>query len=112
MSVWVVSADMRRAITLAMDRQELRAVLEAERVTPDAYDLTGQGKDEAYVLPKQPFGWTLFYSERELERGTETFGHGAEARARLLTVRRNPAEITQGTEPAQNLMTGKRSLGA
>lgn len=73
----------------AMNRLELCAALEAEGVSPDAYDLTDQGKNEAYVLRKTPLGWTIFYSERGSERDVETYGTEAEACERLLITLRN-----------------------
>ena len=43
-----------------MDRQNLEAILVAEGISADAYDLTGNGKSEAYVLRQEPSGWAVF----------------------------------------------------
>ena len=72
-----------------MNRSELRVVLQAEGISPDAYDLAGEGRDEAYVLREEPFGWSVFYSERGLQQNAQTFGTEAEACDCLLTKLRN-----------------------
>jgi len=58
--------------------------LEAEGISPDACDLSGDGKNEAYVLRQEPFGWSVFYSERGTQQDARTFGCEAEAGACLL----------------------------
>jgi hypothetical protein len=63
--------------------------LDAEGITPDAYDLTGEGRDEAYALRETPSGWMISYSERGLERDVETYGTEQEACERLLMRMRN-----------------------
>ncbi|URD60625.1 hypothetical protein M8312_12685 [Sphingomonas sp. KRR8] len=68
-----------------MDGSELRAALQAEGIRPDACDLSGEGKSEAYVLREEPFGWSVFYSERGMEQDTRTFGSETEACDFLLT---------------------------
>lgn len=74
-----------------VNRSELRTVLEAEGISPDAYDLSGEGKNEAYVLRQEPFGWSVFYSERGAQRDARTFGSEAEACACLLgKLRKDP----------------------
>ena len=62
-----------------MNTAELRARLEAEAIRQDAYDLTGDGRNEAYVLRQDPSGWSVFYSERGLESGLQTFASEADA---------------------------------
>lgn len=74
-----------------MNRVELQVVLEAEGVRPRAYDLSGDGVNEAYVIRQEPFGWNVFYRERDVERDTHTFGTEAEACDHLLAMlRRDP----------------------
>lgn len=74
-----------------MNRMELQAVLEPERVRPQAYDLTGDRVNEAFVIRQEPFGWNVFYRERGVERDTHTFGTEAEACDHLLDMlRRDP----------------------
>ena len=53
--------------------------MQAEGIRPDAYDLSGEGKSEAYVLREEPFGWSVFYSERGMQQATRTFDSEAEA---------------------------------
>lgn len=72
-----------------MTRSELQTVLQAERINPDAYDLSGEGRDEAYVLRQEPSGWSVFYSERGLQRDPQNFSTEAEACDCLLTTLRN-----------------------
>lgn len=68
-----------------MNRSELGEILRAEGIRSDAYDLNGgRDKTEAYVLREEPFGWTVFYSERGLESGPQTFDSEAEACEYLL----------------------------
>lgn len=74
---------------LGMNRSELQTILQAERINPDAYDLSGVGRDETYVLREEPFGWSVFYSERGLQRNPQTFGTESEACDCLLTALRN-----------------------
>lgn len=62
-----------------MDTTTLRAALDAKGIDPDAYDLTGEGKNEAYVLREGPAGWVVFYNERGFERDIESFGSEDEA---------------------------------
>ena len=69
-----------------MNRQNLKATLEAEGVRADAYDLTGNGKNEALVLRQERFGWSVFYSERGLETGIETFGSEQDACFHMLAL--------------------------
>lgn len=69
-----------------MDRYNLEAMLVAEGINADAYDLKGNGKSEAYVLRQEPSGWSVFYSERGLETGSATFGYEADACAHLLAL--------------------------
>ena len=71
-----------------MDRQNLEASLLAEGISADAYDLTGNGKSEAYVLRQEPSGWSVFYRERGLETGTVTFAAEGDACAHLLSLLR------------------------
>lgn len=74
-----------------MHKSELRTALQAEGIRPDTYDLSGEGKNEAYVLRQEPFGWSVFYSERGMQQDTRTFGSEAEACECLLaTLRADP----------------------
>ena len=67
-----------------MDRERLRALLDAEDVDPAAYSLDGGLPFEAYVLERQPLGWAVYYSQRGLRSNEEPFTTEDEACARLL----------------------------
>jgi hypothetical protein len=67
-----------------MNRSELAAMLQAKAIRTDAYDLSGDAKNEAYVLRQEPVGWLVFYSERGLERDVRSFANEADACADLL----------------------------
>jgi len=73
---------------MPVNRLELRTLLEAEDIRRDAYDLSGQGKSEAFIR-EDSFRWSVFYSERGLERDTHTFATEAEACDHLLANLRN-----------------------
>ena len=49
-----------------MDIVELRELLDAVPVPPDAVVLLGDTPDEAYVLDRDGTGWVVFYAERGL----------------------------------------------
>lgn len=62
-----------------MNRAELRSTLEAEGIRSDAYDLSGAGENEAYVLREEPSGWCVFYRERGRQQDVRSFETEAEA---------------------------------
>jgi hypothetical protein len=72
-----------------MNKSELGTALQAAGIRPDAYDLSGEGKNETYVLREESFGWSVFYSERGTQQDRRTFGSEAEACECLLATARN-----------------------
>lgn len=73
-----------------MDRSALRELLDRESVDRRAYVLDGpaglrvEDREERYFLEKTPSGWLVFYWERGLRRGEESFGSEGEACRYLL----------------------------
>jgi hypothetical protein len=63
-----------------MDRESLKHVLQAEHISPQAYDLgDGAPENESYVMRESYGIWSVFYSERGLESGKHEFDSEAEA---------------------------------
>jgi hypothetical protein len=67
-----------------VNTSELQRRLRAEGVSADAYDLSGQAKNETYVLRRDTDGWSVFYSERGLETSLRKFATETEACEYLL----------------------------
>lgn len=67
-----------------MNRQELKAALQAARIRDDAYDLNGGHLPEAYTLGGANANWFVYYSERGLETGRREFSTESEACQYLL----------------------------
>ena len=68
-----------------MDRESLRRVLQTEKISFMAYDLSdGTPENESYVI-RESFGiWNVFYSERGREIDKREFHSEAEACQYLL----------------------------
>lgn len=73
-----------------MDRSALRELLDREGVDRRAYGLDGpagllvEDREERYFLEETPSGWMVFYWERGLRRGEESFASEDEACRHLL----------------------------
>jgi hypothetical protein len=68
-----------------MDRAELGATLRREGINPDTYSLEGRdGIGERYVLARCASGWTVYYTERGIERARRNFDTEDEACRHLL----------------------------
>ena len=73
-----------------MDRSSLREFLDRERIDPRAYGLEGvaglpiEDREERYFLEKVPSGWSVYYWERGLRTGEESFDSEDEACRYLL----------------------------
>jgi hypothetical protein len=73
-----------------MDRSELRQFLDREQVDPRSYGLDGasglpvQDREERYFMEESPPGWSVYYWERGLRRGEQSFYTEGEACSRLL----------------------------
>jgi hypothetical protein len=53
--------------------EKLEPRLSEEGIDPDAYDLEGSGRDEAYCLERSADGWVYYYRERDIRRGERVF---------------------------------------
>jgi hypothetical protein len=73
-----------------MDRSSLREFLDRERVDPRAYGLDGvaglpvEDREERYFLEELPSGWSVYYWERGLRSGEQSFDDEDEACRHLL----------------------------
>jgi len=73
-----------------MDRSSLRQFLDRERVAPRAYGLEGvsglpvEDREERYFLEEVPSGWSVYYWERGLRSGEQSFDNEDEACRHLL----------------------------
>jgi hypothetical protein len=73
-----------------MDRSALRQFLDREQVDPRSYGLDGasgvpvQDREERYFLEEVPSGWSVYYWERGLRSGEQSFDTEDEACNRLL----------------------------
>jgi hypothetical protein len=56
-----------------VDRSSLKAALDSQHIDPRAYNLTGGLPNEAYTLEQTPSGWSVYYSERGLRSGKQSF---------------------------------------
>jgi len=56
-----------------LDRNRLRQVLDARGIDPDTYSLGGGHPSECYVLEDRRSEWVVFYSERGIESGFQSF---------------------------------------
>lgn len=57
----------------ALDRERLQKVLSERGFDPDAYSLYGGHPSEKYVLDARRSEWVVYYSERGLETGLQSF---------------------------------------
>lgn len=68
-----------------MDRKALRDFLDRENVSPDSYGLEGpdglpaQLREERYFIDRTASGWSVYYSERGLRSGEQSFATEDEA---------------------------------
>jgi hypothetical protein len=62
-----------------VNRDALRALLDRERVRPDAYSLDGSRCDECLCLEPAEGGWAIFHSERGGRTGERRFATEDEA---------------------------------
>lgn len=73
-----------------MDRSALRQFLDREQVDSRSYGLDGasdvsaQDREERYFLEEGPSGWSVYYWERGLRSGEQSFGTEDEACNHLL----------------------------
>ena len=80
--------------TERVDRQQLRRMLNRERIAPDLYALDGGHPSERHVLDKRGNDWVVYYSERGEENGLTRFSTEADACQELLDrLRREPTAI-------------------
>ena len=62
-----------------MDREALRILLDRESVNPNSYGLEGadglpvQEREERYFMEHTASGWSVYYSERGLRSGEQSF---------------------------------------
>jgi len=68
-----------------MTRQELQRRLREEGVSPGAYDLFGEGKDNVYCVEETPSGWLVYFRERGLRDWEHLFSSEEEACEFLFT---------------------------
>lgn len=72
-----------------MDRQQLRAVLEHEGVSPLAYALDAkpaETADDTYAIDPYGFGWRVFFKADGSSTRERTFGSEDEACEHLLNL--------------------------
>ena len=73
-----------------MDRASLREFLDREQIDPRSYGLDGaaglsaQDREERYFLEEAPSGWSVYYSERGLRSGEQSFDTEDDACRHLL----------------------------
>ncbi len=73
-----------------MDRSSLRQFLEREHIDPRSYGLEGasglpvRDREERYFLEQGPSGWSVYYWERGLRSGEQSFDTEDEACRHLL----------------------------
>jgi hypothetical protein len=73
-----------------MDRSSLREFLDRERIDPRAYGLNDpaglpvEDREERYFLEETPSGWSVYYWERGLRSGEQSFDSEDEACRHLL----------------------------
>jgi hypothetical protein len=93
-----------------MTRHDLRSILEALGIRPDAYDLDGRVCDECLCLERGIDGWVVFYAERGL-RSNERHFDSEDAACRYLVdrLRRDPT-TRASAQPALMPEEGERRL--
>jgi hypothetical protein len=64
---------------MTMNRTRLQELAKQEGIRDDAYSLDGGLPSERYVLEVAEGGWHVYYSERGLRTGLQTFDTEAEA---------------------------------
>lgn len=62
-----------------MTRDELEQRLSNEGISPGAYDLFGENKDNVYCIEKTASGWLVYFRERGLRDWEHLFSSEAEA---------------------------------
>ena len=62
-----------------MTRKELERCLREEGISPGAYDLFGEGRDNVYCLEETPSGWLVYFRERGLRDWEHLFSSENEA---------------------------------
>lgn len=67
-----------------MDQRQLKRFLDKEGIDPDAYSLTGERRDDTYVLVQRGSKWIVYYSERGLKTGIQMFETEASACRHLM----------------------------
>lgn len=67
----------------AMTREGFLDAIRQANISASAFDLSGQG-DECYVLSGSGYHWSVYYSERGLERNMAHFVSEADALKHLL----------------------------
>ena len=67
-----------------MDRNALKELLDRENVDPRSYAMDSSNPDEQYSLEQTSEGWTVYYAERGLRRGEQTYDNEADACRDLL----------------------------
>jgi hypothetical protein len=73
-----------------MDRSSLRQFLDREQIDPRSYGLEGasglpvQDREERYFIEQGPAGWSVYYWERGLRSGEQSFDTEDEACHHLL----------------------------
>jgi len=73
-----------------MDRSSLRQFLDREQIDPRSYGLEGasglpiQDREERYFIEQGPSGWSVYYWERGLRSGEQSFDTEDEACSHLL----------------------------
>lgn len=68
-----------------MTRQELQRRLQEEGISPGAYDLFGERKDNVYCVENTPSGWLVYFRERGLRDWEHLFPSEEEACEFLFT---------------------------
>jgi hypothetical protein len=68
-----------------MTRNELERRLREEGISPGAYDLFGEGKDNVYCIEATSSGWLVYFRERGLRDWEHLFSSETEACEFLLT---------------------------
>lgn len=74
-----------------MTREELQRRLSEKGISPGAYDLFGENKDNVYCIEKTPSGWLVYFRERGLRDWEHLFSSEDEACEFLFTkIQRDP----------------------
>ena len=67
------SLDPSGVVDAPLTRARLEALLDAENVSGDSYELHGGRADEALVMEERGGAWIVYYAERGLRSGERTF---------------------------------------